>query len=286
MKVYCLGNHGFVSALVRDALGLPSHVRQARVLVSARSKADAFRVLAERGMGPGSVRDPEFRVASGNDLDALAPSGLLNAPAVYAVSPRIGAVVRIEADRSPTVVGRLEYTGRDHDLRFVPSAAGVAGPVWEPMTLDQVGEVVAGKIGVDLFRANELVRECAVSVMAAHGAEFTVPQVPGGVQTLIGAGLVGEIIDAVEDQHVTDGAARQAVLDGLRENKGRVDAVNAELAELRVQRGRLAGQAIDLGIIAAATEVLDVTGPRLYQLRDAALVLEATSRRGRPPASR
>lgn len=108
MKVYTLGNHGFISAEVRDALGLPPHTRQARVLIAEETKAAAIRAVEAARSRRAAISlptrsDPEFRVATGNDVDALRAAGLLDGPRVLVV----GSV----ASGSPVVqVG--EYTVR------------------------------------------------------------------------------------------------------------------------------------------------------------------------------
>jgi hypothetical protein len=286
MKVYAVSpTAGSATPAIVAAVGLPPHRRQVRFIIAARSKAEAFRMLSARKVGPDSVRDPELAVGMGDDVDLLASVDLLSAPVVYAVEGTgvIGEVVRVEEDGSPTVVGRIERAGGDvyGPLRFVPTAAGLDPPPWtEPMTLDDVAKVVAAKLGIDLFDATETVRDCAPSVFDALGFEYEPGKHRGdGVKFFLSSEVVGALIGAAEDQYASTQADRQAVLDGLRENKDRVEAINAELAELRLQRGKLAGRAIELDIISAAAEMLDVTGPRIYQLRDAAAVQEANRKR-------
>ncbi|MGA3562666.1 hypothetical protein [Melissospora conviva] len=110
MKTYTLGNHGFINSYIRDALNLPSHICQAEILVVAATKADAAQVLDDQGFFGHNPRDPEFRVASGNDVDALDAAGLLGEPAVY-VTTLIGRpgdwVVRVQSGGVPVRVGRL-----------------------------------------------------------------------------------------------------------------------------------------------------------------------------------
>lgn len=286
MKVYAVSpTSGVASPAIVAAVGLPPHRRQVRLIIAARSKAEAFRMLSARKVGPDSVRDPELAAGMGDDVDLLASVDLLSAPVVYAVEGVgvLGEVVRVEEDGSPTVVGRIERVGGDTygPLRFVPTAAGLDPPPWtESMTLDDVAKAVAEKLRIDLFDATEAVRDCAPSVFDALGFEYEPRKHEGdGVKFFLPAEVVNALIAAAEDQYAGEQSDRQAVLDGLRENKDRVEAINAELAELRLQRGRLAGRAIDLDIIAAAAEVLDVTGPRIYQLRDAAAVQEANRKR-------
>ncbi|RKR92718.1 hypothetical protein BDK92_7196 [Micromonospora pisi] len=111
LKVFTLGNHGFIDTPTGDALNLPSHTRQARVLVAATSKAHAVQVLAERGFPHHPPRDPEFRTAMGNELNALIDAGLLAEPAVL-VMPLLGhpgdGVVAMQPGGTPRRIGRLE----------------------------------------------------------------------------------------------------------------------------------------------------------------------------------
>lgn len=121
MKAYTLGNHGFISSEVRDALGLPRHIRQASVLLVAATKTAAVQVAAERGIRA-EARDPEFRVTDGPQVRALAEAGLLNEPGVL-VTPGVGSggnsgVVRVDPGAPPVLVGRFDGYGTD--ARFVP----------------------------------------------------------------------------------------------------------------------------------------------------------------------
>ncbi|MGA3524133.1 hypothetical protein [Melissospora conviva] len=110
MKTYTLGIHGFIGPDIGEALDLPSHIFQARILAVAATKADAAQVLADQGFFWNNMRDPEFRVASGNDVDALAAAGLLGEPAVYVTTRRARPgdwVVRVQSGGAPVRVGRL-----------------------------------------------------------------------------------------------------------------------------------------------------------------------------------
>jgi len=124
MKTYTLGNHGTIGPVIRDALDLPSHIFHAKILAVAATKTAAAHLLDAHGCGMHSPRDPEFRVASGNIVDALDAAGLLNEPAVYALDtpgllnepavhatrtmPRPGEwVVRVLPGGVPVRVGRL-----------------------------------------------------------------------------------------------------------------------------------------------------------------------------------
>lgn len=111
LKVYTLGVNGFISPQIRDALGLPSHIVQARVLAVAATKAEAARILDERGFRHVSTRDSEFRVTAGNDVAALTAAGQLAEPGVW-VTPMTGTggsgVVTVQAGGVPQRIGRLE----------------------------------------------------------------------------------------------------------------------------------------------------------------------------------
>lgn len=125
IKVFTLGNHGFISREVGDALGLPSHVRQAQVLAVAATKAAAAQVLAERGHPYQNPRDPEFRQAIGQDVDALADAGLFDEPAVYVTQllTRTGApVVVMLPGGAPRRIGHLSR-GAGEPYMFVAEAA-------------------------------------------------------------------------------------------------------------------------------------------------------------------
>ncbi|MEU0078487.1 hypothetical protein ABZY58_11375 [Micromonospora tulbaghiae] len=122
MKVFSLGVHGFIGNDVRDALGAPSHIRQARVLAVAPTKAAAVHVYAEHGFRGVRPSDSEFRVAMGNDVDALAEAGLLNEPGVWVLPSAIGGgdtVVRMQPGGAPQRAGRLDRDGRNRAV-FVP----------------------------------------------------------------------------------------------------------------------------------------------------------------------
>lgn len=104
LKVFSLGNNGFIGSAVRDALGEPRHIRQAAVLVVAATKAAAIEVIERARSNPAGAyvalptrSDPEFRVAAGNDVAALRAAGLLDTPTVLVTSNSGGpaAVVQV-----------------------------------------------------------------------------------------------------------------------------------------------------------------------------------------------
>lgn len=133
MKVFSLGNHGFIGREACDALDLPQHVRQARVLLIAASKAAAVRMCEDiRAHSPNGVpislptlSDPEFRLATGNDVEALREAGLLDEPGVF-VMPMLSrpgdAVVRVDTN-GVRVIGTL---GGERNKRTFVAADAVS----------------------------------------------------------------------------------------------------------------------------------------------------------------
>jgi hypothetical protein len=118
LKVYTLGINGFAPRNVLDLLGEPQHIRQARVLIVAPTKTAAFHLAQDRHIGYTTLRDPEFRLACGNDMDGLREAGRLERPAIYVLPLNGGMrspVAVLDAD-GPRIVGHL--TGG----AFVPEA--------------------------------------------------------------------------------------------------------------------------------------------------------------------
>ncbi len=111
LKVFTLGINGTsVPGPVLDLLGRRRTRNQVQVLVVAPSKASAFGLAsAMPGVGVPAKSDPEFRVASGNDVDALAAAGQLDEPRVLAHHPDHGTdhVVEIRADGHHRIIGHL-----------------------------------------------------------------------------------------------------------------------------------------------------------------------------------
>lgn len=115
LRTYTLGVNGFVSAATIEELGLPRHVRQASVLVVAKSKAEAIRVAAGAGLHMISINDREFRMVDGAMSSLLAVEGLLQEPAVYA-TPTTGSgledrLVRIDSSNEVVQIGTIERVG-------------------------------------------------------------------------------------------------------------------------------------------------------------------------------
>jgi len=120
LKVYTLGIHGFVGPTVRDALGLPDHIRQVQVNIVATTKAEAIRVAEAAGFYV-SPRDTEFRV-DGSPL-ALSLLAAFVEPVVLASamvgSRGNGAVVAIEGRDQVRRVGSVGYDDRNMQT-FIP----------------------------------------------------------------------------------------------------------------------------------------------------------------------
>lgn len=287
MKVFSLNSSGFVSVAIARQLGLPDRRTQANVLVSASSKAEAFRLLAARQMDPGSINEREFRVirepeGHGGDSGAarslvvaavLAGVGLFAAPAVIVTEFDFSInslVIRVEADGVGTVLGRIEYQDSDRELpQFIPTPAGVAGAVWtQPLTPTELVDVVAEVYRIDQQLAYEVVGDAVSAIV--DDPEFWQPD-RGGVQPAAIAPLI-EGIGAALEQHELQA---EDLLAACSANVDLVKDLNRKLTEARLQRGRLADRAVKIGQILAVAEIFGVSPARLYQLRDAARVEEA-----------
>ncbi len=115
LKAYTLGNNGFVDTSVLEALGEPTHMRQASVLVFATSKREAIDILHLKRSGkatvacPYSVSDPEFRVSASLQAEAFLGSWV-DEPTVVVMpinSRDPNPVVRIDDDGHPEFWGVL-----------------------------------------------------------------------------------------------------------------------------------------------------------------------------------
>lgn len=110
--MFTLGNGGFVRPEIITALGLPRHVRQARVLIAAENKGRARTLVVEALDLPISPSNPEFRQAMGNDVDALSAAGLLDAVSIYVLplllSGRSQPVVQVAPNGTWWVAGLVE----------------------------------------------------------------------------------------------------------------------------------------------------------------------------------
>jgi hypothetical protein len=125
MKVFTLGNSGFIGPQMAEALGLPRHTSQARVLVAAANKTAAHRLVGE-GLGiPLSMSSQDFRLAMGNDLDALLRAGLLTTASIYVMPmlARAGSpVIEVYPGGTWSRVGTMEYApGALSHLQFTPA---------------------------------------------------------------------------------------------------------------------------------------------------------------------
>jgi len=279
VKVYSLNSSSSVPAPVKPMLGLVQFNQQAEVFVSAASKAEAFRLLAARHMEPGSIRDPEFQLADGNDVRVLTNCGLFAAPAVIATNRLTGDqadVVRVEVTGEGTLLGRLERHGPNKsELRFVPTPAGVAGAVWtEPVTLPQVVAAAAELYRVNHDTVDMLVRDEVPDDAWNEQAGTVAPH------------AVGPLIQRVGDHLEQLDMVAESVVDAAKENVALVKRLNDQLTEARLARGRLAGDAIRLGITTQVAQALGVGESRLYQMQDATRVEEARRIRQRHTGNR
>lgn len=139
LKTYAVGINTHVHPDIFALLNQPSHIRQAKVLVVAATKAAAISYPKTiPGNWVGTPYASEVRVAAGNDVDALAVAGVLNAPAVF-VTPHGGwpgsGVVRVDAE-GPKLIGHLDRTTRP--VVFEP-----AGTVTVKFSLDAVAALAA-----------------------------------------------------------------------------------------------------------------------------------------------
>lgn len=128
LKVFRLTLNGVgVPTAVRDLLGLRVSRNQAQVLVVAPSKAAAFGLAsAMYGLGVPARSDPDFRQATGNDVEALEAAGQLTEPRVLAYDGDSypAAVAEIRADRQHRVIGQL---ARVEGFRFQFEPKGPGG---------------------------------------------------------------------------------------------------------------------------------------------------------------
>jgi hypothetical protein len=87
---------------VTEALGLPAHVHQARLLVFAQSRETAWRRLKSLSLTPRGTG--WIQLTTGDDVDVLAGRGLDYMDATYAINESDGTVVEIlTAQRQPAV---------------------------------------------------------------------------------------------------------------------------------------------------------------------------------------
>lgn len=102
----------YIPSDVNEALLNPSHIRQARMLVVARTAKQAYNNLVDLGLrGWFEKRLP--RIAHGNDVDAISRAGLAVEDYVFVVSDQNNNVIRVMFDNSITghriccLIGRL-----------------------------------------------------------------------------------------------------------------------------------------------------------------------------------
>jgi hypothetical protein len=275
MKVYTLGIHGFAPPDVANMLGLDTAHRQAEILVAAPTKAEAYALLAARHMAPSTIRDPHFRVATGVRVDLLERLRMFDAPVVYALKNSTAAtpVVRVVRQSTPVVIGRLEPApGQQGGLRFVPTMAGVDGPIWDrAVTVAQLCRLVDDRCPqLDLAEATELVTEALHNdavVMASYDS-VAGPSVP----------LVLAAVEAELEQRLlraADAGVQVDLVEACTANEARVKQLNDEVKVLHAERRALAERAVRENKIPEVAAALNVSPNRVYQLRDEHLVRAA-----------
>lgn len=121
LKIYSLGNHGFVHSAIAKALGTS---RQAGVIVTSVSKKDAVGVLAAHGFQDVNVNDREFTVVNDyNTVGLMRNAQVLEPGAVYVTSlVGYGPVLRImpgDGDEFEMVGDIVPGQGRGYDQEFI-----------------------------------------------------------------------------------------------------------------------------------------------------------------------
>lgn len=110
MRVFRLTLNGVIaSGRVAALIQVPRYQRQVDVLVVAPSKAAAYGLAsAMPDISVPSRSDPDFRLATGNEVDALAAAGQLDHERVLAYkTERSAVVVEVKVDGRHQVIGRL-----------------------------------------------------------------------------------------------------------------------------------------------------------------------------------
>jgi hypothetical protein len=229
MKIYTLGAHGIVPDGVAGELGLTGAHRQAEVLIAAPSKVKAFAALTSLWLAPSSIHDPEFRIASGDLVDALVAGDGAFRPGKATIVHRtrnVGPVLHLVDPTTYRVIGKTEYVG-----------------------------VGGGSARLQFVRHPGIAFFC--NAMDA---------------TKVSAPKTGEDTAA----EITEQGALYAA---LKANKLGVDEVVRRQEELRLERHRLAAQAVELEAVEGAAAILGVSAGRVYQLSDAHHVDLANARR-------
>lgn len=164
MKIFTTGTASWLPTTVQEALGLPSHVRQGRVLVSAQSKVTAFLMLTDRRMAPHSPRDSEFRQAMGNDVNALSAAGLFDKPVVLATTMLGGGPVAQVGTDGVTVIGKL-VPAANYGYVFEPATAELAAVI-EDRKLSAAN--LSALTAATVVKLDEVVAETVLAQMAAN----------------------------------------------------------------------------------------------------------------------
>lgn len=171
LKIYTPGPRHFVTVEIARAIGLPKHRQQADVYVAAYTKAEAFRFLAALDLAPSSVSDKEFRVATGNRVDALVAASALSQAGAVAVTRPMGT-------NSPVVwvdeTGCVQF-GEFVRGQFVPDADLVAGG---GLTAAPITEAeIAASTGASAGRDASYPEEAEMLLARLNSSSRRIPQV-------------------------------------------------------------------------------------------------------------
>ncbi len=119
LKVYGVGNDGFVSPAVIAALGLPRHIRQVSVSLIAASKAEAVRVAESVGFRL-SPHSADFRVERSPWADSLLAH--FDTPVVVVTAmvgnPGNGAILQLVGRDETVRIGAVGRDGRGSSVLF------------------------------------------------------------------------------------------------------------------------------------------------------------------------
>lgn len=92
------------SARINAALGIGDWHRQLYVAVAARTKKDAVQFIQAAG---GHATEREIRILTGNHVDAMGASGLLEEGAIYLSHGGRGQLLSVQAPKEYKVVGEF-----------------------------------------------------------------------------------------------------------------------------------------------------------------------------------
>src|ERR1044072_2305106 len=126
MKVYAAGRRGYAHPPLAALLDVHTEHRQVTVLIAARTKAEAFMLLAARHLAPTSIRDRDFRQATGTDVDVLRAGGVFDYPIVVmrSISLAGGPVVRVDEGKGQgAIIGHIIGGGWQPEAADMVAAA-------------------------------------------------------------------------------------------------------------------------------------------------------------------